>query len=897
MRKSGILAALAAALSMAAQPAAIAQQAYVYRIPLQGVDARAPTQPGTDPDFESPTTGSFQASGLVGEPISLQLQAQNGIAPISWEVTGLPDGYVQTGAIIGGAPTAPGTHVASVTARDGAGRTAHAQVTLTAIAAQLTLTQNAPELRVGQTFSMGISSNVPNGTYSASGAPGMTLAQDGSGATVSGTATTAGTYPVTASVTRPGTSIHAAGSSSVTVHGALGLSIAQIPGSGGPVNAPATVQNGVGAVTVAVAQGQQALAERGLSFDGSAIRGTLSQGDAASVTLRATDAFDNATAEATVQIPALGGQVASISAPLLRVGDTLSGPYAVTISTDVPAPRCTTTTAVAGVTVAPDCTVSGAPSSPGEHVLAVAVRPASNPAATPVAGSGTLSVAPALTAVATNPNPTLLVGQATSQSLAASGIAGTASYSIPGPSATALAAAGMTFDPSSGTVSGTPAESVDLTYTITVTDSRDNRTAAANFTLKTGAASITLSGSAGSVRVGAPRTYTATSNIQGAKFALSGAPSYVTINADTGVVTTTAPAGQATHDPVPAYDVIAASPSNPALAKTARVTAGSGVIRPALAFAFSDTTIRGNVSATVAPATSGAQTPQVTPGIGSLPPGMTLTTAGITGTPNTAGSYEISVVLTDQADGASKASTAKITVGPMLTVTFTSPNSPLGRGAVGTAMNITASPSNALGMTTFSAVTTSGRPQSLTGLGLSITSAGAITGTPTSAFAGDVNIRMTEVYNGQTNVVDVPLNLLITAPSTAANMIPVVTFQGNDRTTVIYDATANSTNIVTTNFTNTKLRFTFSEPVTINGAFIRVYSTAYGYYTSGALTNVTPGATGTTACSINSIHSVNGAQVSCSPMTGTTFEYDIGSHYTNETFTFRLTYNGQSPIL
>lgn len=87
-----------------------------------------------------------------------------------------------------------------------------------------------------------------------------------------------------------------------------------------------------------------------------------------------------------------------------------------------------------------------------------------------------------------------------------------------------------------------------------MTDSHDGKSVQKPFSITTGPATIAVtsgSPSGASVRVGAPRSYTVASNITGATYSLVGAPPYVAIDAATGVVTTTAPAGTAAAEAIP----------------------------------------------------------------------------------------------------------------------------------------------------------------------------------------------------------------------------------------------------------------------------------------------------------------------------------------------------------
>ncbi|HUB33471.1 MAG TPA: putative Ig domain-containing protein, partial [Bryobacteraceae bacterium] len=119
---------------------------------------------------------------------------------------------------------------------------------------------------------------------------------------------------------------------------------------------------------------------------------------------------------------------------------------------------------------------------------------------------------------------------------------------------------------------------------------------------------------------------------------------------------------------------------------------------------------------------------------GSLPGGLSLSSSGsITGTPSAAGTFNFTVSVSDtKSDTGSQA--LQITVDPALTITTPS----LGNGTIGTAYSASLAASGGSGGYSWSV--TSG---SLPG-GLSLSSSGTISGTPTTAATSDFTVTVTD---------------------------------------------------------------------------------------------------------------------------------------------------------
>jgi hypothetical protein len=320
--------------------------------------------------------------------------------------------------------------------------------------------------------------------------------------------------------------------------------------------------------------------------------------------------------------------------------------------------------------------------------------------------------------------PAGTVGVAYSQALAAT--RGTPPYtwqwtggSLPG---------GLTLA-SSGTISGTPTAAGSFTFQVKVSDSQE-ASATGSFTIRITAAALVITTSslpAGTVGTAyTATTLAATGGTPPYTWFASGLPSGLSISS-AGVISGTPTAAgsfsvtvQATDSAqvtaTKAYSVTVAAAAVP-LSITTQAPLAGGEVGVAYTQAFA--------------ATGG--TPPYTWSASGLPSGLSISSAGIiSGTPTASGSFPVTVQATDSAKAtATKAFT--ITVAAALTITTaTLPN-----GAVGTAY--TATTLAATGGTPPYTWSASGLPS-----GLSISSAGVISGTPAVAGSFSVTLKVTD---------------------------------------------------------------------------------------------------------------------------------------------------------
>ena len=150
-------------------------------------------------------TSATTASGTVGVAFSYQITADQAIPPGGWGATGLPAGLTvntNTG-LISGTPTAAGTYSVTISATNANG-TGTATLTLTINPPPPVITSPGTATgTVGVAFSYQITATNNPTSFNATGLPGGLTVNTTTGL-ISGTPTTAGTYPVTISASNSG---------------------------------------------------------------------------------------------------------------------------------------------------------------------------------------------------------------------------------------------------------------------------------------------------------------------------------------------------------------------------------------------------------------------------------------------------------------------------------------------------------------------------------------------------------------------------------------------------------------------------------------------------------------------------------------------------------------------
>ncbi len=696
-----------------------------------------------------------QAAGVAGQAYNgggAAVTVSGGKAPYTnFSASGLPAGLTMDSAgVISGAPSATGAATVIVTMTDsstGSTFTGSASANLTIAAPTITLPASLPAASVGVGYSHGLTASGGTADYSFSldsGTlpQGMNLSTDG---TLSGEPTQSGSFPITIrAADSTGGGSYSGVQSYVLVVGAPTLTMS--PGAGA---LPQATQHAAYSQVITAAGGtasygftlQSGALPDGLGLSASGLlSGAPTEVGTFSFAIRATDSSTG------------GGPF------------TLDTAYSLTVSAPPPPSAGDVAASVAANSGANTVAASlnGAPAVS----LAIAAGPAHGTASvsgfnllyTPTAGySGTDSLsyvasnlggdsAPATVTITVTP-PTLALGDlpATGQALttysgAVTASLGTAPYSFTRTGGTLPA--GLTLA-ANGVLSGEPTEAGTFAFTIEATDAysatgtRDYTLVLAAPTMMVGPASLPDGVSA----VAYSRAVTASGGASPYSYAVTagGTPTGLTLST-AGVLSGVAGAAGTFNFTVTATDshgftgsrAYSMTVSDPVIAITSPASGAlpDGVGGVAYSRAFTATGGQGSHSFALAG--------------GSLPPGLTLSSAGVlSGTPTQVGSFSFTVTATDASPApgpfvsASAAYTLEI-VAPTITLTPAAGALPGGLRTTAYSQAITASG----GVAPYAyAVTAGALPD-----GLALASDGALSGTPTTSGSNSFTVMTTDAY-------------------------------------------------------------------------------------------------------------------------------------------------------
>jgi hypothetical protein len=208
--------------------------------------------------------------------------------------------------------------------------------------------------------------------------------------------------------------------------------------------------------------------------------------------------------------------------------------------------------------------------------------------------------------------------------------------------------AGLSINASTGVMSGTPTTAGTKSVTVTATDSLGQAGSASfNWVIQPALAATTPATQASDLGVAVSVQFAATGGVTPYKnWSATGLPAGLTMSATTGLVTGT-PTTLGTY----ANIVVTVSDSDSVTASTAKFSWTINAV-PNITFPVSNQNVsRGQaIPATASTATGGSGTLRWT--VTGLPPGITMTTAGVfSGTPTTNGSYNLVLTVTDSAGG------------------------------------------------------------------------------------------------------------------------------------------------------------------------------------------------------------------------------------------------------
>lgn len=695
-------------------------------------------------------------AGTANTAYSQTIAASGGTSPYTYAVTSgtLPTGITLTSAgVLSGTTTQAGSFPITVTATDsstGTGPfTGTRSYTLTIAGPTITVTPaSLPNATVGTAYSQALSASGGTApyTFSATGSPppGMTLGASG---TLSGTPTTAGDFSFTAVATDAQSFT---GSKSYSVHVA-----AIAPGA--PTGASATAGSEQASVSFSaptntggapITSYTVTSSPGGLTGSGSAspiVVTGLTDGTPYTFTVVAfNSAGPGPASTASNSVTPQGGQTITFNNPGTQNFGT-SPTLAATASSSLSVTFTSTTTGVCTITTGGVLTfvTSGSCSITANQ-----------------GGNGTYLAAPPVTqtfAVAAIAPGAPIVGTATPGNTQAT-VSFTAPASDGGASITGYT---VTSSPGGFTGSG-PASPITVTgltngtaYTFTVTATNSAATggasAASNSVTPQGTQTITFS-NPGSQNFGTSPQINASST-SGLSVSFTSTTTAVCTVTPSGVLNTLAPGSCTLH---------ADQAGNGAFLPAPTVSQSFAIVVPGGAVSLSTPSPlpvgTGGTPYSLSFVSAGGAAPYTYTETGALPTGLSMTAAGtLSGTPTSAGTYPITVTVTDAATQTAQ-KTYQLTINaPGIALA----PSTLPQGKVGTVYASTTVSASG-GSAPYSYAVTSGAMPA----GLTLSPAGVVSGSPTAAGSFNITVTATDKFNFQgtqayTIVVDQPVPIAV----------------------------------------------------------------------------------------------------------------------------------------
>jgi hypothetical protein len=464
-------------------------------------------------------------------------------------------------------------------------------------------------------------------------------------------------------------------------------------------------------------------------------------GTTASATVTATSVTDTTkTAQVTIVVAAppsistTGSLAAATEGSSYSATITDSGgstPYGWSISSGSLPPGLTLAASTAN-----SVTVAGTPTTQGSYTFSIKVTDGAGDTTTQ-ALSITVNSPPPPT-ITTTSLPGATVGTSYSQTLQGSAGVKPYSWAVTGGSLPA----GLTLS-SSGVISGTPTGPTtgNSTFTVTLTDSElpTPQSVSATFTINVTASPLavkTTSLSGGTIGTPYSQTLQAIGGITPYNWAITGGslPAGLTLNSN-GTITGT-PTGTFTgtsNFQVTVTDAEIPTPQSTVANLSITITTAPLVVSTS---SLPQGVVNSSYSATLQ-ASGGIQPYTWAVSGGSLPGGLTLSPTGtISGTPTASGTFSFSVTVTDSETPTAKTTTASlsISVNPALTITTAS----LPGATIGVSYNQTLVATGGIQPYSWALATGSSLPA-----GLTLSSAGVISGTPTGPLTGTTTFTVT----------------------------------------------------------------------------------------------------------------------------------------------------------
>jgi outer membrane autotransporter protein len=715
-------------------------------------------------------------SGNLYAPYSLTMSASGGTAPYTYSYgnTGsLPPGVNFNNGVFSGTPSQIGTFTYAVNAADSAGNSERVDYTFVINPPDITLSPTSlPDAKQYVAYSQPLtaSGGAPGGyTFSlSSGAlpAGLTLSSSG---VLSGTINTAGSYNfvVRATDSSPSPGPYS-GTQSYTFKvdpNVPTISTASLPAGtvGTAYSQTITATSGVPPYTFSVSAG----GIPGLTLSsGGVLSGTPTAGGGSSITVKVTDSENNSATQTytpNMGVPSITLSPANVPAATLHAaysqavtaqGGTAPYTYALATGSSLP-PGLNLSNGV----------ITGSPTSSGSYTFSIVATDSSG-------GTGPYTGTISYTVNVSAPNVVLSpasltneqVGLPSSQTITASGGSAPYTYTV---SAGALPP-GISLS-SSGVLSGTPTSGGSFSFTVTATDSNTN-TGSQAYTVTVSNASITISpASLNAITDGVAfsQTITASGGTSPYSYSLvSGSlPPGISLASNGALSGTPTGAGPYSFT-VQAQDSSTGSGAPYTTTRVYSVTVGVPTINVAPAGTTLNTAYGHAYSQTFS--ASGGTGPYTFTETGTLPNGVSwnAATATLSGTPTQSGNFPFTVSATDHSTGSGPfTSSAQSYTLVVSAGTITIAPSSLPSGTVGVSYPATQFTASG-GIANYTYSYSGNLPA-----GLSLSSSGALSGTPTAAGSFSFTVTTTD-SNGVTGTQSYTINAAVATPVLSPASLP-----------------------------------------------------------------------------------------------------------------------------
>ena len=709
-------------------------------------------------------------AATVNTPYTGTIPVSGGTGPYTCALTGgtLPTGLsLNSNCQIVGTPTSSGSTMVTVKATDSSSptNTNSGPVTITVNPGSASLTFGTPPaatINTPYTGTIPVAGGTAPYACALTGGTLQTGLTLNANCTITGTPTVAGTSTITVKGTDSANPANTStGSVAVTVNpAAVTLTLGAPPAAtiNTPYSGTIPVSGGTAPYTCVQTGGTL---QAGLALNANCtITGTPTVSGTSNITVKATDSASPAntnTASVPVTVNTTGATLTLGTPPAATINTPYTGTIPVSGGTAPYTCALTGGTLQAGLTLNANCTLTGTPTVSGTNTITVKATDTANPANT-TTGSVPVTVNPAAVTLTLGTPPAATINTPYTGTIPVSG--GTAPYTCALTGGTLQA--GLTLN-TNCTITGTPTVSGTSNITVKATDSAnpaDTNTGSVAVTVNPAAATLTLgTPPAGTIN----KPYTGTVPVSGGTAPYTCALTGGTLQAGLTLNTNCTITGTPTVSGTSTVTVKATDSANPANTITGSVPV---TINPAAATLTIGTppiaTVTVPYTGTI-PVTGGTGPYTCTVVSGTLPAGLTLGAGCVlSGTPTTVAVTTVGITATDSANPVdTTTSPVAITVQaiPALTLTGSLPN-----GIVNVPYSQTLQATGGVGPYTY-AITAGALPA-----GLTLSTGGVISGTPTTVGASSFTVTATD-SEGTPKTASLPLVLLITYPTTPSDAL------------------------------------------------------------------------------------------------------------------------------